>query len=89
MLSMESILSILPAGIPIDLVKLDIEGGEESLLKGDLDWLRRVRSLIVEFHPDLIDYPLAIRTLQNAGFDYLAAGTVHKNSMDAFIKIKW
>lgn len=85
MISMESILGLLPAGTEVDL-KMDIEGGEEALLRGNLAWLRCVRSVIAEFHPDVIDYPRAIRVLQEAGFRYVAAGTAHKDSMDAFVR---
>lgn len=85
MVSMDSILGHLPQETMVD-VKMDIEGGEEALLRGDLTWLSRVRSVVAEFHPDIIDYPGAIRVLQDAGFSYIAAGSAHENSMDAFIK---
>jgi FkbM family methyltransferase len=85
MISMKSILQLLPRGTVVDL-KMDIEGGEEALLRGDLAWLRHVRSVIAEFHPDVIDYPGAVRVLQGAGFRYIAAGSAHRDSMDAFIR---
>ena len=34
----------------IDLLKVDIEGAEVELFKGDLGWLRRVRTIAIEFH---------------------------------------
>jgi FkbM family methyltransferase len=86
MISMKSLLQKLPAGAQIDLVKMDIEGGEEALLRGNLDWLAPVRSLIAEFHPPVVDYQQAIKTLQGAGFRYIAAGSVHRYSMDAFVR---
>ena len=33
-----------------DLVKVDIEGAEIELFKGDLDWLNRVGAIAIEFH---------------------------------------
>lgn len=36
----------------VDLIKADIEGAEVELFKGDLEWLRRVGALAVEFHGD-------------------------------------
>jgi hypothetical protein len=33
-----------------DLVKVDIEGAETELFKGDLDWLHRVGAIAIEFH---------------------------------------
>jgi FkbM family methyltransferase len=34
----------------IDLLKVDIEGAEVELFKGDLAWLRNVNSIAIEFH---------------------------------------
>lgn len=34
----------------IDLMKVDIEGAETELFKGDLNWLKRVRCIAIEFH---------------------------------------
>src|SRR4051812_36112709 len=42
MLAMQSVLRKLPVAISVDLVKLDIEGGEEALLEGKLSWLECV-----------------------------------------------
>lgn len=36
----------------VDLVKVDIEGAEVELFKGDLDWLRQVNAIAIEFHGD-------------------------------------
>jgi FkbM family methyltransferase len=38
-----------------DLVKMDIEGGEEAVVPAALDVLRRTRFLIIEVHSDRID----------------------------------
>jgi FkbM family methyltransferase len=70
-ISMRTILSMLPAGAMIDLVKMDIEGGEQALLVDtDTGWLSRVRAFIVEFHPEIVDHPRLIETLKGAGFSY-------------------
>jgi FkbM family methyltransferase len=34
----------------VDLMKIDIEGGEEHIFSGELSWLKRVRCIAVEFH---------------------------------------
>lgn len=36
----------------IDLLKVDIEGAEVELFKGDVGWLRSVDSIAIEFHGD-------------------------------------
>lgn len=48
----------------IDLLKVDIEGGEVELFKGPCRWLERVRAIAIEFHGDS-----RLRT----GFDALMA----------------
>jgi FkbM family methyltransferase len=34
----------------VDLLKVDIEGAEVELFKGNVDWLHRVRTIAIEFH---------------------------------------
>jgi FkbM family methyltransferase len=85
-ISMTSLLESLAPGSRVDLLKLDIEGGEQALLEGDSDWLEQVRSMIVEFHPKLVDYVGLVHTLEREGFRYIAAGSVHSGSMDGFIR---
>lgn len=84
MVSMATLLARSPH-TPVDL-KMDIEGGEDVLLQGDLAWLNHVNGIIAEFHPEVIDYPRAITTIERAGFKYIPAGTAHKDSMDSFVK---
>lgn len=36
----------------VDLLKVDIEGAEVELFKGDVSWLRRVGAIAIEFHGD-------------------------------------
>jgi FkbM family methyltransferase len=59
--SMDEVLG--QVGGDVDLLKVDIEGGEQALLGGDLDWLDQVRAMIIEFHPTLVDYQGLIGTV--------------------------
>jgi methyltransferase FkbM-like protein len=36
----------------VDILKVDIEGAEVQLFSGNLDWLERVRALLIEFHDE-------------------------------------
>jgi FkbM family methyltransferase len=85
--SMQTLFDRLPSGAQVDVVKMDIEGGEGPLLRENLAWLGRVKSLIAEFHPELIDYPGAIRSIESQGFRYIPAHSVSADSMDAFIRV--
>jgi FkbM family methyltransferase len=87
--SMRTVLEQLPAGAEVDLVKMDIEGGEGPLLdaKADLAWLRRVRSIIAETHRTLIDYPAMVRTLESQGFRCIPAHSMKDFvNLDGFIR---
>jgi len=51
MITMHDVLARLGSA-GADLVKLDIEGGEEALLQGDLSWLDRVGPSSPKLHPN-------------------------------------
>jgi FkbM family methyltransferase len=41
------------SGFPrVDLLKVDVEGAEVEMFRGDLSWLERVRAIAIEFHQD-------------------------------------
>ena len=85
MISMTTLLANFELDDDLDLVKIDIEGGEQQLLAENLSWLTRTKAMIVEFHPDRIDYPGLIKIIEQQGFRYIPANTVHINNMDAFL----
>ena len=58
---------------PIDLLKLDIEGGESAVLADCADVLHNVRAMILELHelrPERRNAPAILELLTNAGFAY-------------------
>lgn len=75
-----------PGGAMVDLVKLDIEGGEKPLLAGDRGWLGRVQALIAEFHFDAEGNRAVAEAIASTGLDYVPAGTAHADSMDFFVR---
>ena len=83
--SMNSVLALTPQH-RIDLLKIDIEGGEQELLSGELSWLSAVDSIIAEFHPDRVDYDGLIGVLREHGFRYIPAGSAWAGSMDAVVR---
>ena len=70
----------------VDLLKLDIEGGEQDLLSCNLEWLKRVDAIIAEFHPGQVDYSGLTTKLQEEGFRYIPANSVFPDNMDSFIR---
>ncbi|MGB7680711.1 MAG: FkbM family methyltransferase [Candidatus Acidiferrales bacterium] len=68
----------------LDLVKVDIEGGEQELFLGPTAWLDRTKAIIIEFHPTSVDYPLLTKLLEDRGFDFIRANTAFPNNMDCF-----
>lgn len=86
MISMHTVLKRLSTDQRIDLLKIDIEGGEEALFSGDLSWLARVESIIIELHPDRVDSASIISCVVSQGFEYVPSGSIFAHSMDAFIR---
>lgn len=84
-ISMRTVIGLIPGG-RIDLLKMDIEGGEQALLSSHTEWLSRVQAIIAEFHPDRVDYQGLVGNLVAAGFDYIPAGKAWPGSMDAFVR---
>jgi FkbM family methyltransferase len=89
MASVASLLGILAhngCAASIDLVKMDIEGSEEQVFSGDLNWLQHVRSLIVEFHPWLVDPGSLRAAVENKGFRRIPADAAYGGSPEAFVR---
>lgn len=53
----------------VDLIKMDIEGGEEAVIPASLDILRRTRFLIIEIHNDRID-PAPVLEILHTAYKY-------------------
>jgi FkbM family methyltransferase len=84
--SMPTLLERIAPRARIDLLKVDIEGGEGELFSGDLGWLARVNALMIEFHPTLVEHLKLIDVIVAEGFRYIPAGSVSPVSMDAFVR---
>ncbi len=85
LVTMGELLRLL--GSRVDLLKLDIEGGEQALLtQGDTSWLDEIDAIIAEFHPSLVDYPRLTRIVADHGFRYCPASTLWPDSMDIFVR---
>ena len=57
----------------IDLVKLDIEGGEQALFEANLEWMECTRFIVLEFHERMVPSSSkpALRALADKGFAVL------------------
>lgn len=85
--SMPTLFKETGVGPRIDLLKVDIEGGEAELFSGDLDWLTGVQNIIAEFHPAIIDVAPIIQNLCSQGFLHLPPGAAFEESMEAFVRV--
>jgi FkbM family methyltransferase len=88
--TMSEILGVTPNNW-IDLLKIDIEGHEETLLTENNSWLQRVGAILIEFHPWLVDYPGSIELLKAHGFRYFPPAHTRKadawqGSTDLFVR---
>jgi FkbM family methyltransferase len=76
-MTIESILDA--AGLEeCDLLKLDIEGGEQAVLPRMKSWGRRVRTVVAELHGGL-DYAWFARIAEGAGFQPFPPGTLFRS----------
>lgn len=65
-ISLRSLLDdIDPQCQGVDLMKIDIEGGEEDFLCGAPDALNQVKSIVVELHPQLCDIERVFTVLRS------------------------
>lgn len=86
MVSMETVLKHLPDGRRIDLVKMDIEGGEALLFARNTGWLDRVDAIVTELHPDSVDCAPLLAVIEAAGFTFIPCNSVFPRSPTAFIR---
>jgi FkbM family methyltransferase len=68
------------------LVKIDIEGGEQPLFDGPTDWLKITDAIIIEFHPEIVDYPRLTKLVSSHGFRYIPANSFFPDNGDCFVK---
>lgn len=87
--TMSSLLDMTPNG-RADLVKIDIEGGEQDIFTNNVEWLNNVGAIIMEFHPDRVDYPALVSIIKESGFEYYPSWRgFWKGGNHAFIRKDW
>lgn len=67
LITMDSLLRDIPAHYNL-LLKMDIEGAEQQVLEDSPEWLQRMNSMLIEFHPPLADSVALRDVLSHAGF---------------------
>jgi len=68
----------------LGVVKVDIEGSEQALFLDCSGWLDRASALVVEFHLELVDYPLLTKTIASHGFEHIPPSPRHT---DCFVRL--
>ena len=79
---------------PVDLIKMDIEGGEEFLVSQNCEWMDSINFVITELHPSIIDVSKVISAFADHGLTYYPGngGKVSTNEaqsgnfMDMFVR---
>jgi hypothetical protein len=87
-ISMQTLFGQAGISGDIDLLKLDIEGGEEALASGSLDWLHPIRTLIAEVHPAICKTDSVIERFESTGMTFVAGGSRQQGGplMDVFLR---
>jgi FkbM family methyltransferase len=68
-ITMDEILRDTPNN-RIDVLKIDIEGHEQTFLSQNNSWLNRIGAILIEFHPEVVDYGGSVEILRANGFRY-------------------
>lgn len=82
--TMDHVLGLL--GGSADLVKIDIEGGEQALLKDSPPWLDRVGAIVIEVHPPMANIEQLVAALERRGLTYVRHDSQWRGSMDMFLR---
>jgi len=70
----------------VGLVKMDIEGAEQDLVAGSVQWLTNVQAIIVELHPTIVDCRYVVSRLVSAGLQYVPANSEGWANADFFFR---
>jgi FkbM family methyltransferase len=84
-LSMPSVLANVE-GRRVDLLKVDIEGGEAELFAGDTSWLDRVDAIVIEFHQEVTAPAPIISRITAHGFRHVPSDSMREGTTDAFVR---
>lgn len=83
--SVAGLVARFPEGV--DLVKMDIEGTEGDVLaEGRNAWLRGVKALIVEWHPDRCAPAPLLSAVERQGFRHYPANVHRQDNLSAFLR---
>jgi FkbM family methyltransferase len=76
-ISVDEILRRHLPGRDVDILKMDIEGGEQRVFTGPMEWLDRVKCIVAELHHPF-EYGMFRSILEDRGF------TVHPGGANGF-----
>ncbi len=84
-IGIRQLIQRLPGG-KADIVKMDIEGAEGELLSHDMDWLDRVRAMVVEWHDEVAPSAPLIENVIRAGFHHERINSSRQDNLSLFVK---
>ena len=84
-LSMPTVLAQLE-GNRVDLLKIDIEGGEGDLFAGDTGWLDRVDAIMMELHSTVVATAPIVSRIESHGFRHIPVNSFRWGTTDAFVR---
>lgn len=84
-LSMPSVLRSL-GDRRVDMLKVDIEGGEGDLFAADTGWLDRVDAIMMEFHPNAAAVAPIVARIERHGLRHIPVNSVRWGTTDSFVR---
>lgn len=83
--AIQKLLRRFPRG-RVDLVKMDIEGGEAALLGDDVTWLNQAGALLIEWHDDRCPSKPLIANVETVGFRHRRINTNRQENLSLFVR---
>jgi FkbM family methyltransferase len=84
-LSMPTLLAHID-GARVDMLKIDIEGGEAELFGRDTEWLDRVETIMMELHSAVVATEPVVLCIESHGFRHVPVNSVRWGTTDAFVR---
>jgi len=73
-------------GRRIDMLKIDIEGGEGDLFAGDTNWLEGVDAIMMELHSAVTAVAPIVSRIESHGLRHIPGNSIRLGATDAFVR---
>ena len=73
-------------GARVDMLKIDIEGGEAELFGRNTAWLEQIDAIMIELHSAVVATGPVVSCIESHGFRHIPVNSVRRGTTDAFVR---